>query len=204
MLCCKNVKVRLFEKKNNNNPKQKAKHKKILLKIKHFSKYYINKLFPNVLLSPVWIQRFHVCFFKPSVFSLLFFFFFKLCWLFPMNSAHQWVPCTIHETYKLHFSATFSLKMGPTVLFTHLKWFYYSVFSFQQNKLYPNGPLVSYSSPNSFHDFIFTIRKKNFVRYQVQEDFSPKKKQKKVWLFPIRLIHFVANITVSSFGSIIG
>ena len=29
LIYCKNVKVRLFEKKNNNNnPKQKAKHKK--------------------------------------------------------------------------------------------------------------------------------------------------------------------------------
>ena len=31
--------------------------------------------------------------------------------------------------------------MGPLVLFTHLKKNGYSVFSFQQNKLYPNGPL---------------------------------------------------------------
>ena len=28
LICCKNVKVRLFEKNNNNNPKHKAKHKK--------------------------------------------------------------------------------------------------------------------------------------------------------------------------------
>ena len=33
----------------------------------------------------------------------------------------QWVPCTVHETHKSYFSATFSLKMGPTALFTHLK-----------------------------------------------------------------------------------
>ena len=36
-------------------------------------------------------------------------------------------------THKFHFSATFSLKMGPTVLFTHLKIIllqYFSVFSF--------------------------------------------------------------------------
>ena len=30
-------------------------------------------------------------------------------------------PCTIHETYKPHFSTTFSLKMGLTALFIHLK-----------------------------------------------------------------------------------
>ena len=36
-------------------------------------------------------------------------------------------------THKFHFSVTFSLKMGPTVLFTHLKIIllqYFSVFSF--------------------------------------------------------------------------
>ena len=32
-----------------------------------------------------------------------------------------WVSCTVHGTHKLHFSATFSLKMGLTALFTHLK-----------------------------------------------------------------------------------
>ena len=45
------------------------------------------------------------------------------------------------RTHKFHFLATFLLKMGPTVLFTHLKIIllqYFSVFSFQ---LYPNGPL---------------------------------------------------------------
>ena len=46
-------------------------------------------------------------------------------------------------THKFHFSATFSLKSGPTVLFTYLKIIllqYFLVFSFQ---LYPNGPLIS-------------------------------------------------------------
>ena len=40
------------------------------------------------------------------------------------------------------------LKMGPAVLFTHLKitllqYFQFSVFSFSNNKLNPNGPYVS-------------------------------------------------------------
>ena len=39
-------------------------------------------------------------------------FFSRSCWLF----SHE--QCTVHETYKLYFSATFSLKMGPMVLFT--------------------------------------------------------------------------------------
>ena len=44
-------------------------------------------------------------------------------------------------THKFHFSATFSLKMGPTVLFRHLKIFllqYFSIFNFSF-QLYPNG-----------------------------------------------------------------
>ena len=47
------------------------------------------------------------------------------------------------RTHKLYFSAIFSLKMGPTIRFTHLKIILlqcFSIFSFQ---LYPNGPLVS-------------------------------------------------------------
>ena len=41
------------------------------------------------------------------------------------------------RTHKFHFSATFSLKMGPTALFTHLKinllqYFQFSVFSFNK------------------------------------------------------------------------
>ena len=36
-------------------------------------------------------------------------------------SEHQWIPCTVHRTHKLHFSSTFSLKMGLTALFMHLK-----------------------------------------------------------------------------------
>ena len=39
------------------------------------------------------------------------------CWLSAMNSARMHYS----RTHKLHFSVTFSLKMGPTVLFTHLK-----------------------------------------------------------------------------------
>ena len=34
-----------------------------------------------------------------------------------MGSAHQWVPCTVHGTHKSIFPATFSLKIGPMVLF---------------------------------------------------------------------------------------
>ena len=51
-------------------------------------------------------------------------FFSRSCWLFSREH------CTIHETYKLHFSVTFSLKMGPMVLFTHLKIILLQCFQF--------------------------------------------------------------------------
>ena len=40
-------------------------------------------------------------------------------------------PCTVQGSHKLHFSATFSLKMGPTVLFIHLKIISLQCFQFQ-------------------------------------------------------------------------
>jgi len=42
------------------------------------------------------------------------------------------VPCTIHETRKYFIQQKKTLKLGPMVLFTHLKLFCYSIFSFQQ------------------------------------------------------------------------
>ena len=53
---------------------------------------------------------------------------------FNWNDTVQWVSCTVHETHKPFYSATFSLKMGSTALFTHLKiillqYFQFSVFS---------------------------------------------------------------------------
>ena len=50
---------------------------------------------------------------------LLFFFFFKPAFVdfSTVNSA----PVHCSQTHKFHFSATFSLKMGSTVLFAHLK-----------------------------------------------------------------------------------
>ena len=84
-----------------------------------------------------------VCVFSVFLSFFLFFFFFSShdCWLFPVNSAHQRILCTVHETHKLHFSATFSLKMGLMILFTHLKIILLQYFQFSQNKLYPNGPI---------------------------------------------------------------
>ena len=59
--------------------------------------------------------------------------FFLICFLreyatkveFGLISAHlclcQWVTCAIHGTHKLSNSVKFSLKLGSTALFTHLK-----------------------------------------------------------------------------------
>ena len=51
--------------------------------------------------------------------ATFFFFFQKACFCGFMS--HQQVPCTVNGTHKSLFLATFSLKMGPTTLFTHLK-----------------------------------------------------------------------------------
>ena len=96
---------------------------------------------------------------KPSVYVCHFFFFARAC------KTCCYCSCTVHEQqsqsltfltfffsqsvhgvhylwiHKFHFSATFSLKMSPTVLFTHLKIIllqYFSVFSFSF-QLYQNG-----------------------------------------------------------------
>ena len=89
-------------------------------------------------------------------FSILFLFFFALVCetntqqLLINSSCKVWLFSPVQHkfyclrTHKFHFSATFSLKMGPTILFTHLKiiflqYFSVSIFNFQ---LYPNGPLI--------------------------------------------------------------
>ena len=53
---------------------------------------------------------------------------------------------TVHGTYN-HFIQKKILKMGLTVLFTHLKiillqYFQFSIFNFNKNKLYLNGALT--------------------------------------------------------------
>ena len=56
-----------------------------------------------------------------------------------MNSSHNFWPVFMHcsRTHKFHFLSIFSLKMGLTTLFTHLKiillqCFQFSVFSFSK------------------------------------------------------------------------
>ena len=64
-----------------------------------------------------------VCGSSLSIFSF-FFFFNRNLWLFSCE------PCTVHGTHKHHFLATFSLKMSPTALFTHLKIILLQCFQF--------------------------------------------------------------------------
>ena len=57
----------------------------------------------------------------------------RKCWLFIVNNVYM--HCS--RIHKLHFSVTFSLKMGFTILFTHLKiillqYFQFSVFNFSK------------------------------------------------------------------------
>ena len=57
--------------------------------------------------------------------------------LFINSSSKVWLfPHFLHKfhclwTHKFHFSTTFSLKMGPTVLFTHLKTILRTKFSYK-------------------------------------------------------------------------
>ena len=63
-------------------------------------------------------------------FFLCVFFFFSTrnCWLCQLWTMHTY---TVHRSHKFHFSTTFSLKMGPTILFTHLKIILLQCFQFQ-------------------------------------------------------------------------
>ena len=103
----------------------------------------------TTLYVSVWIHWRYVCVCDKLRFRSFFFFFLfsrvleecgycsmnssHKCWLFPVNSA--FVHCS--WTHKFHFSTTFSLKIGPTALFTYLKnillqCFQFSVFSFSK------------------------------------------------------------------------
>ena len=65
--------------------------------------------------------------------SQFFFFFFLSSSNFLTFLVLTVLLCTVHGSHKIHFSATFSLKIGPTILFTHLKIILlqcFSVFSF--------------------------------------------------------------------------
>ena len=76
----------------------------------------------------------------------VFFFFFFFGARFSGSGHCSMGPCTVYRTHKLFFSTKLSLKMDPMALFTYLKFYFvtvFSLFNFQQNKHYPNIPLVN-------------------------------------------------------------
>ena len=82
----------------------------------------------------------------------------RKCWLSTVNSA------TVHYlwTHKFHFSATFSLKMGPTALFTHLKiillqCFQFSVFNFSKISSIQTDPYSWYFTSFLLNFFFFLM-----------------------------------------------
>ena len=86
----------------------------------------------------IWIQL------KVTFCVLCFKFFF-----FPTGRGQEHCLALLSTVHTL-FSTVHRLKkikMGPTVLFTHLKiillqFFQFSIFNFSKNKLYPNGPFM--------------------------------------------------------------
>ena len=95
-------------------------------------------------LGAVWIALKWRLRFKSAFCPFFFFCFSRWCW-----PSQQWIVhlCTVHGSHRHQFSATFSLKMGPTVLFTHLKiillqCFQFSVFSFSKISSIQTDPYI--------------------------------------------------------------
>ena len=93
---------------------------------------YHSLCFPSCLIVfvhyvRVWIQRFTL---NPAVHFLKFFFFFVQPHILTKSTVNSaFVHCS--RTYKFHFLTTFSLKMGPMILFTYLKIILLQCFQFQ-------------------------------------------------------------------------
>ena len=83
-------------------------------------------LFGRSILGIRLDTRLRLRFILQRIFSFFFFFFF----LFQAATFDQFSRGTIHGSHKLHFLATFSLKIGPTVLFKYLKIILLQCFQF--------------------------------------------------------------------------
>ena len=61
---------------------------------------------------------------------------------FPLKLHCSVGPVTVHGTHKSIFSTKILLKIGPGSIYTFKNYFttVFSIFSFQQNKQYPNRP----------------------------------------------------------------
>ena len=89
-----------------------------------------------------------------SAFAFCLFFFFLVNRNIWLNLSWTVHPCTVHGSYKLHFSVIFSLKNGShSTIYTFKNYFAtifsVSVFSFSKNKLNPNGSVVTF--PRNVH-----------------------------------------------------
>ena len=94
-------------------------------------------------------------------FSIFFFFFFPAC----VNSsctvyAHGFIvqetKSAVHKTYKHFFQKKIYIKNGSQGTIHTFKNYFaivFSLFSFQQNKLYLNGPYIFWKSNNWLHVF---------------------------------------------------
>ena len=90
----------------------------------------------------------------------LFFFFIQPQNLTKSSVNNAFVHCS--WTHKFHFSVTFSLKIGLTILFTHLKiillqCFQFQFFSFSNNKFNPNRPIDRW--PSKLNDKLTLVHK---------------------------------------------
>ena len=72
-----------------------------------------------------WIARLRVAFATCSVFPVVFCLAAYVDLLVIVST-----PCTVYRTHKFYFSIIFSLKIGPTILFTYLKIILLQCFQF--------------------------------------------------------------------------
>ena len=96
----------------------------------------------------------------PDVFAFMYLFFFFLVekFDFSINFQSHVDPVYCLGTYKFYFSATFSLKISPTVLFTHLKIIllqYFSVFNCIQTD--PISIVLQYEMQEIVQDLDFIL-----------------------------------------------
>ena len=83
----------------------------------------------------IWLIASTFCFQRVS--TIFFFLVAALVDFLSMNSASVYYS----RTHKFHFSVIFSLKIGFTILFTHLKIILLQYFQFQQNKFNSIRPI---------------------------------------------------------------
>ena len=106
----------------------------------NFIPHYINHRHQYRYIVLVWIELISAA----SAFPQFFFFSsFQPQWLTRSSVNSALVHCS--RSHKLHFLSTFSLKMGPTALFTYLKiillqYFQFSVFSFSKISFIQTDP----------------------------------------------------------------